>query len=167
MIVDGGVGDAGALGDIADTGAGEALLGEEPKGGVQDLLSGERAPPRFAPGRARTVPRAPTIWPSCCGNQGLTLACTPSGEHTFPWHKPSLRWPVVSMNVGGGTLDPRLWEESQRTAQGSTRRGPPVQVRGVALPHSTLRTRSEPLREPPSYVPGYEGGREGPGDQPS
>jgi hypothetical protein len=44
VVVDGGVGDAGAAGDVAHAGAGEALLGEEPQRGVQNLLAGERPP---------------------------------------------------------------------------------------------------------------------------
>ena len=47
VVVDGGVGDAGGLGDVADAGAGEALLGEEAERGVEDLLAGERAAPQL------------------------------------------------------------------------------------------------------------------------
>jgi hypothetical protein len=44
VVVNGGVGDAGALRDVADAGAGEALLGEETERRIEDLLPGERSP---------------------------------------------------------------------------------------------------------------------------
>jgi len=58
MIVDSGVADARATSDVADAGAREALLGEEPQRNIQNLLSRQRSPARLArllvPGR---IPR--------------------------------------------------------------------------------------------------------------
>ena len=47
VVVDGGVGDAGGLGDVAHAGAREALLGEQAERRVEDLLAGERAAPQL------------------------------------------------------------------------------------------------------------------------
>ena len=48
MVVDGSVGYARVAGNVADGGAGEAALGEEAQGGVEDLLARVRSAPRAA-----------------------------------------------------------------------------------------------------------------------
>ena len=46
VVVDGGVGDSGLAGNVADGRAREAALGEEAERGVEDLLAGMRTTPR-------------------------------------------------------------------------------------------------------------------------
>jgi hypothetical protein len=75
VVVDGGVGDAGGTGDVADAGAGEAALGEEAEGGVQDLFAREGAAPRLARGLG--------AWPRSLGGYQFGTSSPAQDEQAF------------------------------------------------------------------------------------
>jgi hypothetical protein len=75
MVVDRRVGNAGGAGDVADAGAGEAALGEEAEGGVQDLFAREGAAPRLARGLG--------AWPRSLGGYQFGTSSPAQDEQAF------------------------------------------------------------------------------------